>query len=93
MLGRAGLLDSLTITTFHQSIESLRETVPSATVLDDARFVDNGRIITTAGISAGIDGALHLVGRIRGEAAVERIVRQMEYDAWRPGRGVIVQQK
>ena len=43
--GRAGLLDSLTATTFHSSIESLRKALPATRVLSDVRFVDNGTVI------------------------------------------------
>ena len=88
-LGHADLLNGQTATTFHARIEELREAFPAATVLSDVRFVDNGRIITTAGISAGIDGALHMVTRIRGEAAAKEVAREMEYDKWIPGEGLI----
>src|SRR5258708_253675 len=55
IIGKAGILDSLTATTFHASIESLQKALPSTKVLSDVRFVDNRKVITTAGISAGID--------------------------------------
>lgn len=90
ILGKAGLLDNLTVTTFHESIANLRKAVPTAKVLSNVRFVDNGRVITTAGISAGIDGALHLVAKIKGEAAASRVAYYMEYDKWVPGSGLIV---
>lgn len=90
VLGKAGLLNGLTATTFHQSIESLRQAVPQATVLSDVRFVDNGKVITTAGISAGIDGALHLVAKLRGNDAAKSVAAYMEYDKWVPSEGLIV---
>lgn len=90
VLGSAGLLDSLTVTTFHKSIQNLQRAVPSAKVLSNVRYVDNGRVITTAGISAGIDGALHLVARLRGEAEAMRIAKHMEYDKYVPEQGLIV---
>lgn len=90
ILGQAGQLDGLTVTTFHQSIDNLREAFPQADVRSDVRFVDNGRIITTAGISAGIDGALHLVARLKGEKAAEQAARYMEYDKWVPEDGLIL---
>ncbi len=90
VLGKTGLLDSLTVTTFHRSIQALQQEVPSAKVLSNVRYVDNGRVITTAGISAGIDGALHLVARLRGEAEALRIARHMEYDKYVPEQGLIV---
>ncbi len=93
ILGKTGMLDHLTITTFHTSIEDLRKSIPSAKVLSDVRFVDNGNIITTAGISAGIDGALHLVAKLRGEKTAADIAKQMEYDKWKPGEGMVVAEK
>ncbi|MBA4853819.1 DJ-1/PfpI family protein [Emticicia sp. BO119] len=90
ILGKAGLLDNLTVTTFHESIERLQKAVPSAKVLPDTRFVDNGTIITTAGISAGIDGALHLVEKLGGKESAIRVATYMEYDKWIPGQGLIV---
>ena len=93
IIGRAGLLDSLTATTFHSSIESLRKTLPNTKVLSDVRFVDNGKVITTAGISAGIDGALHLVARLKGEEMAKEVAAYMEYDKWVPGQGLIVEGK
>jgi transcriptional regulator GlxA family with amidase domain len=90
VLGKAGLLDSLTVTTFHNSIQNLQQAVPSAKVLNNVRYVDNGRVMTTAGISAGIDGALHLVARLRGAEAAMRIARHMEYDKYVPEQGMEV---
>lgn len=88
--GRAGLLDNLTATTFHASIGDLRKALPATKVLSDVRFVDNGKVITTAGISAGIDGALHLVSRIKGESVAREIAGYMEYDKWVPGQGLVI---
>ena len=90
ILGRAGILDSLSATTFHASIASLREALPKTRVLENVRFVDNGRVITTAGISAGIDGALHLVARLKGDAAAREVAEYMEYDKWIPNQGLVV---
>ena len=67
ILGKAGLLDGLTATTHHQAIELLGEIAPKATVVEDERFVDNGKVITAGGISAGIDMSLYVVGKLLGE--------------------------
>lgn len=91
IMGKAGLLNDLTVTTFHESLENLQKAVPSAKVLKGVRFVDNGRVITTAGISAGIDGALHLVEKIRGREAAAQIAAYMEYDKWVPAQGLVIQ--
>lgn len=90
ILGRAGLLDNQTVTTFHSRIADLQRAVPKAKVLEKVRYIDNGRVITTAGISAGIDGALHLVARLRGEEVAALVAKQMEYDKYVPGQGMVV---
>jgi transcriptional regulator GlxA family with amidase domain len=90
-LARAGLLDGLKATTFHSSIDGLRELAPNTQVLADARWVDNGRVITTAGVSAGIDGALHFVEKINGSEAARRVAEYMEYDKWEPDAGIVVE--
>lgn len=89
-LGKAGILDNKTATTFHLSIENLKKSFPKTNVVADARFVDNGNVITTAGISAGIDGALHLVAKLRGERAARETAAYMEYDKWIPKEGLIL---
>ena len=93
ILAKAGILDKLTITTFHLSIDDLKKAVPSANVLANKRFVDNGTVITTAGISAGIDGALHLVSKLDGDEGAKQIAAYMEYDKWVPGQGLIITAK
>lgn len=87
ILARAEMLNNLSITTHHASIESLKKTVPSAEVLEHTRFVDNGNILTTAGVSAGIDGALHMVARIKGVEVAKATAHYMEYDKWNPDDG------
>jgi putative intracellular protease/amidase len=82
-LANAGLLDGLTATTFHGMIDQLKSAAPNCKVVSDQRYVDNGKIITTAGLSSGIDGALHLVEKIRGFGAAQSVALGMEYD-WRP---------
>lgn len=88
ILGKAGLLDQLTVTTFHKSITNLQKAVPKAIVRQNVRYIDNGRVITTAGISAGIDGALHLVSKLRGKDVAEEVAKQMEYDKYVPEQGM-----
>ena len=80
LLGRLGLLDGLRATTHWGAIDLLRSTAPKAEVLTGTRYVDNGKIVTSAGISAGIDMSLYLVGRLCGPGAAEKVARQMEYD-------------
>jgi putative intracellular protease/amidase len=82
-LGKAGLLDGKTATTYYGLIDELRTLAPKAKVVTDQRFTDNGKIITTAGLSSGIDGALHLVERIAGRGRAQEIALNMEYN-WQP---------
>ena len=79
VLGRAGLLDGLQATTHHECFDLLREHAPRTTVVETDRYVDNGRILTAAGISAGIDLSLHLVTRLHGAAVAQKTARYMEY--------------
>jgi transcriptional regulator GlxA family with amidase domain len=83
LLGAAGLLDGLQATTHHNAFDELAATAPKCTIVRDRRFVDNGRIITSAGITAGIDTALYVVQRLLGMAIARETARHMEY-AWQP---------
>lgn len=82
LLGRAGLLDRLEATTHHGALDELRVDAPTAIVRDHARVVDNGKFVLSAGISAGIDAALYVVGRLFGVAQAMETATYMEYD-WR----------
>jgi transcriptional regulator GlxA family with amidase domain len=82
LLAAAGLLEGLRATTHWTTIDELRGKLPTATVLDDVRVVDEGEIVTAAGVSAGIDMALHIVRRLHGDEVARRTARDMEYD-WR----------
>ncbi|MFZ4767506.1 MAG: DJ-1/PfpI family protein [Roseimicrobium sp.] len=81
LLARAGLLDGKKATTHWADIGDLRAEFPAVTVLDQRRWVDEGNIVTSAGISAGIDMSLHLVERFAGRELALRTARQMEYDS------------
>jgi putative intracellular protease/amidase/YHS domain-containing protein len=81
ILAQAGLLDGLEATTHHGSIAALRRQAPRTTVHDDRRFVDNGKVVTAAGVSAGIDMSLHVVSKLLGADAATSTARYMEY-AW-----------
>src|SRR5262249_44237656 len=63
ILASAGVLDGLSATTTNGNIARLASQYPKIHVVRDQRYVDNGRIVTTAGLSAGIDGALHVIGK------------------------------
>jgi transcriptional regulator GlxA family with amidase domain len=79
ILGKAGLLDGVPSTTTSSMRDQLAKNFPG-TEVRSTRYVDSGKVITTAGISAGIDGALHLVARELGERTAQATARYMEYD-------------
>lgn len=79
LLGRAGLLDGLDATTHHSAFDELREAAPLARLRPEARYTDNGRLLTSAGIAAGIDLALHVVERLLGREVAEEASRYMEF--------------
>lgn len=82
LLAEAGLLSGLTVTTHWEDIDDLERGYPDLTVMRDRLWVDEGRIVTSGGISAGIDMSLHLVRRLQGQVLAERTAHQMEYN-WR----------
>jgi transcriptional regulator GlxA family with amidase domain len=79
LLGFAGLLDGRHATTHWRSLDWMRESFPSVTVEYDKHVVEDGRLFTSAGISAGIDMALKVVGRYCGEAIARATANHMEY--------------
>jgi transcriptional regulator GlxA family with amidase domain len=79
LLAKAGLLDGLEATTHHGAMDLLREVAPKTTIHARRRIVDNGRVVCSAGIAAGIDMSLHVVARLLGEEVPEKTARQMEY--------------
>jgi transcriptional regulator GlxA family with amidase domain len=80
LLAERGLLDHRRATTHWSSVEWMRSTYPVIEMVADARVVDEGHIITSAGISAGIDMSLYVVSRLYGVDVAEWTARQMEYD-------------
>jgi transcriptional regulator GlxA family with amidase domain len=83
LLAEAGLLDGLEATTHHGSLETFAGAYPRTRVTTNRRFVDSGKVMTCAGVSAGIDGALDVVERFLGADAARGTARYMEYE-WRP---------
>jgi transcriptional regulator GlxA family with amidase domain len=79
LLGQAGLLDGLHATTHWRSLDWMEESFPRVTVERDLHVVEDGRVLTSAGISAGIDLAFRLVARVHGEAIARATARHMEY--------------
>jgi len=79
LLAKAGLLRGKTITTHWEDIADFRTMFPGITVHDNTRWVDEGTIVTSAGISAGLDMSLHLVARLESDALAVKTARQMDY--------------
>lgn len=79
LLARAGVLDGLKATTHHLAMDELKQAGPNVEILTGERFVDNGKVVTSAGISAGIDMSLYVVGRMYGETAAKKTAGHMEY--------------
>ncbi len=84
LLAQAGLLGGRRVTTHWEDLDELRQGFPDVKVEAGPPFIDEGSIVTSAGISAGLDMSLHLVARLAGPELAERTARQMDY-AWRRG--------
>lgn len=80
VLAAAGLLHDRPATTHWGALERLSAIDPTIDVRGEDRYVDDGDIVTAAGISAGIDMALHLVARLGGEEQARRVRRFLQYD-------------
>jgi len=85
-LAANGLLENMPATTTAGFIASLKEFSPTTTPVYDKRFVDNGKFITTAGLSSGIDGAIHLVEKLDGAGWAKQTALNIEYN-WQPDSG------
>jgi transcriptional regulator GlxA family with amidase domain len=82
LLAKAGLLTGKPATTHWASIQRMRDAFPGQEVHSEVRWVDAGEVVTSAGVSAGIDMALHIVARLYGPEAAATTARWIEYDHW-----------
>lgn len=83
LLASAGLLDGLEATTFWGMLDDLKKAAPKTRVVSDRRYVDNGKVITTAGLSSGIDGSLYVLSKLNGVGKAKQVALNMEYN-WQP---------
>ncbi len=83
VLATAGLLDGLDATTHYGSYDLLAEVAPTTNVVRGVRYVDNGKIVTSAGVQAGMDMSLHIVARLLGEDKARETAHYIEYN-WIP---------
>ncbi len=79
LLAAAELLKDRNVTTHWSDIESLQKLYPDLTVRDSVRWIDEGDVVTSGGISAGIDMSLHIVARLHGLDLARRTALQMEF--------------
>ncbi|HDR6256648.1 TPA: DJ-1/PfpI family protein [Bacillus cereus] len=80
LLAKAGLLEGLKATTHWASIEKFKNEFQNVEVIENVKFIDEGHIITSAGISAGINMAFHIVKNLLGVHVAEDTAKRMEYD-------------
>lgn len=80
VLAAAGLLAGRPATTHHAHYDDLVAADPSVLVDTEARFVDDGDVVTAAGVTAGIDMALHLVARLESRDVARAVRRALQYD-------------
>ncbi|MGD9124248.1 MAG: DJ-1/PfpI family protein [Desulfarculaceae bacterium] len=84
LLAKAGLLEGLGATTHFNAMDMLAGLAPTADVRPGERFIDNGRIIVSAGVSAGIDAAFHILARLFGPEQAGQAAMYIEYEYYRP---------
>lgn len=80
LLSETGVVSTHTVTTHWEDIPDLRNSYPELEVVENQRWVDEGDVVTSGGISAGIDMSLHLVGTLFSVELAEKTARQMEYN-------------
>lgn len=80
LVGKAGLFARLRATTHHSALGKLREYAPDAKIIPGARYVDNGRIMASAGVSAGLDLSFHILHKLCGAEIALRTANVMEYN-------------
>lgn len=79
VLATTGLLGGLSATTHHAAMKELEAVAPNTTIISNTKYVDNGKVVTAAGISAGIEMALHIVARHHGIEQARKTANYMEY--------------
>jgi len=79
LLAKIGLLNGIKSTTHNSAFETLAEIAPDTEIVRDVRFIDTGKVITSAGISAGIDMSLYVIEMLFGKEAAQHTAEYMEY--------------
>lgn len=86
ILAKLGFLDNIEATTHHLVTDNLKEVAPKVILREDLRFVDNGKIMTSGGVAAGIDLSLYIVEKLYGKEIADKTKVYIEYDNWREVR-------
>lgn len=84
LLAKAGLLDGKKATTHWMDIDRLEKEFPKVSIRRGVKFVDEGSLITSGGISAGINMSFHIISRLYGSEVAEQTANRMEYDIQLP---------
>ena len=79
LLGKSGVLDGKQATTHWFVLDAFQQEFPQTTAMQGVRFVEDGKFVTTAGISSGIDGALHLVEKTKSKQIADSVASAMQY--------------
>ncbi len=79
ILAELGILDNMEATTWYGAAKRLQKMYPKIKIQPGKRFTDNGKIVTTAGVSAGVDGALHVVEKLYGKEIADRTAKYIEW--------------
>lgn len=85
LLAKTGAIDGMMATSHFRAIDNLAKEFPNVKMVKGKRFIDNGKIITTEGVSAGIDGSLYLLTKIFNHETANEVAKQMMY-AWNPDK-------
>ena len=83
LLAKAGLLENLEATTHFMAVDLLRSIAPNTKVSPEKRWVDNGKVILSAGVSAGIDMSLYVVSKMQGPDIARETATYMQYEYWK----------
>ncbi len=83
LLAKAGLLEGLKATTHYRAFDQLRAAAPNTEVIENVRYVDNGKVILSAGVSAGIDMSFYVVSKLLGADVASHGAKYAQYDYWK----------
>jgi len=87
LLAKLGLLDNIEAVTHHEVVSDIREISPSAVISNDKRYIDSGKLLTSAGITAGMDLSFYMLEKLCGEEVKNDVMAYMEYGNWKiPGK-------